>query len=314
MGMKTYTIGELSGLSGLSVRRIRFYSDAGLLPPAARTDANYRIYTDLDAARLDLIRALRDAGVDLKAIGKLLARRLSMAEVLAARLEMLEAEIAAKRRTAAVLRATLRSPEPTDVELRRLWTMTALSNTQMKSRVEQFVETIAGGARIDDPWRAQMVEASTPALPDEPSAAQIEAWNELAAMLADADFAAEMKAEIAKTWDADFDPAAYREAAEVVQARVRAALEVGTDPTSPEGRSIARDWLERSARAMRRQPDGAFLAWHLAQYQKHQGHSARYQALMAVLRGEAPRDERRLDEWSWMNQALAALDSRAPTS
>jgi DNA-binding transcriptional MerR regulator len=37
MNGKVYTIGELSGLSGVSVRRIRFYSDKGLLPPAART-------------------------------------------------------------------------------------------------------------------------------------------------------------------------------------------------------------------------------------------------------------------------------------
>ncbi|MGO4840581.1 MerR family DNA-binding transcriptional regulator, partial [Rhizobiaceae sp. 2RAB30] len=32
-----YTIGELSKLSGVSVRRIRFYADKGLLPPSTRT-------------------------------------------------------------------------------------------------------------------------------------------------------------------------------------------------------------------------------------------------------------------------------------
>ncbi|MRT32363.1 MerR family transcriptional regulator, partial [Xylella fastidiosa subsp. multiplex] len=59
------SIGEIAKLSGVSVRRIRFYSDASLLPPAARSEANYRGYTHDDVARLDLIRSLRDAGIGL---------------------------------------------------------------------------------------------------------------------------------------------------------------------------------------------------------------------------------------------------------
>ena len=47
MNATTYSIGGISALSGISVRRIRFYSDKGLLPPAARTAAGYRIYSKL---------------------------------------------------------------------------------------------------------------------------------------------------------------------------------------------------------------------------------------------------------------------------
>lgn len=43
--MKTaYSIGELARLSGQSVRRIRFYSDKGLLPPMLRSASNYRLF------------------------------------------------------------------------------------------------------------------------------------------------------------------------------------------------------------------------------------------------------------------------------
>jgi hypothetical protein len=38
-----YRIGELARLSGLSVKTIRFYSDRGLVPPAERTGAGYRV-------------------------------------------------------------------------------------------------------------------------------------------------------------------------------------------------------------------------------------------------------------------------------
>ena len=94
MNVKTYAIGELSALSGVPVRRIRFYSDEGLLPPAARTAAAYRVYTGTDLARLDLICALRDAGLSLETIRKVLSRQLSIADVLQMRIGTLEAEIA----------------------------------------------------------------------------------------------------------------------------------------------------------------------------------------------------------------------------
>lgn len=124
MSDRTYTIGEIARLSGLSVRRIRFYSDEGLLPPTARTESGYRVYSDEDVARLDLIGALRAAGVGLEAIGKILKRKLSLSDVLRIRLQALEADIAAKQCTAAVLQTTLRIPDPTEADLRRLWTMT----------------------------------------------------------------------------------------------------------------------------------------------------------------------------------------------
>ncbi|GAA5019578.1 hypothetical protein GCM10025794_06860 [Massilia kyonggiensis] len=126
MGAKTYTIGELARLSGQPVRRIRFYSDEGLLPPAVRTDSNYRLYSEDDLARLDLIGALRDAGVGLDAIGRLLRTHGDVRDVLGARLAILDAEIAAKQRTASVLRATLALPH-LDVDTMRRMTLVELN-------------------------------------------------------------------------------------------------------------------------------------------------------------------------------------------
>lgn len=45
---KLYSIGDLSRRSGLAVRTIRFYSDAGLVPESGRSAAGYRLY-DVDA-------------------------------------------------------------------------------------------------------------------------------------------------------------------------------------------------------------------------------------------------------------------------
>ena len=80
-GDTLYSIGDLARRTELSVRTIRFYSDRGVLPPTSRSPAGYRRY-DLDAlARLDLIRALRDLGVDLATIQRVLDRELSVPEV-----------------------------------------------------------------------------------------------------------------------------------------------------------------------------------------------------------------------------------------
>lgn len=306
MGAKTYTIGDLARLSGQPVRRIRFYSDRGLLPPAARSASNYRVYTDTDIARLDLIHALRAAGIGLDVIERLLARRLSLQDVLRTRLEVLEAEIAAKRRTAAVLRATLRIPNPTDGDLRRIWTMSNLSNGQMKALIERFVDGIAAGTALDGTWRQQVLDMSVPELPEDPTPEQMAAWDELSTLLADPAFLREAQ-EGAKTfWTDALDPAAYQAAAlEVYQAASKGFAD-GLPAQGPEARAIARDWLEGSARAMGRAPDAAFLDWHFGQYEAYAGPLGRYRELLTILRNDSPMAaDRRV--WGWLNEALKSL-------
>lgn len=104
------------------------------------------MYSEASLARLDLIRALRDAGVSLETIRKVLSRRLTLTGVLRMRLGTIEAEIASRRRVAAVLRATLRAPEPTESDLRRLWTMTTLSKAQLREKLEALFHEVAGDA------------------------------------------------------------------------------------------------------------------------------------------------------------------------
>ncbi|WP_379066642.1 MerR family transcriptional regulator [Mesorhizobium sp. UC22_110] len=306
MSEKMHTIGDLSRLSGISVRRIRFYSDKGLLPPATRTFSNYRVYSDADVARLDLIRALREAGISLAAISKILCRRLSLKEVLAMRLDTLETEIASRRRIASVLRTTLRIDQPTETDLRRLWTMTTLSQTQMRSMMERFYDKVAVHADMGEDWKRQMIDASMPELPDDPTARQIDAWNEITAMITDESFLVEMQADTATMWNGEFDPESYAEAANSTLARVRAAIDEGKDPLSPTGAAIAREWLEKSAKAMRREPDRAFLDWHLGQYRKHHARSAHYQEMLAILRGEQA-GQKPGNEWQWINEAMMPL-------
>ena len=67
-GDTLYSIGELARRTGLTVKAIRFYSDRGIVPPTDRSPAGYRRYGIDAVARLDLVRTLRDLGLDLPTI------------------------------------------------------------------------------------------------------------------------------------------------------------------------------------------------------------------------------------------------------
>lgn len=68
-----HNIGEASALSGVSAKMIRHYESIGLIPPPARSFANYRLYRDADVHRLRFIRRARDLGFPMKQIETLLA-------------------------------------------------------------------------------------------------------------------------------------------------------------------------------------------------------------------------------------------------
>ena len=76
-----FSIGQLARRTGIPVRTIRFWSDAGVLPPSGRTESGYRLYDAEDVARLELVRTLRDLGVGLEAVQKLLSRQASVRDV-----------------------------------------------------------------------------------------------------------------------------------------------------------------------------------------------------------------------------------------
>ena len=52
-------IGELAKLTDCAVETIRYYERESLLPEPARSDGNYRVYTQAHAERLTFIRNCR---------------------------------------------------------------------------------------------------------------------------------------------------------------------------------------------------------------------------------------------------------------
>lgn len=65
-------IGELSKATGTNIETIRYYERIGLLPPPARTAANYRSYVEPHRARLGFVRHSRELGFTIEEIRSLL--------------------------------------------------------------------------------------------------------------------------------------------------------------------------------------------------------------------------------------------------
>ena len=92
------TIGELAARSGLSVRTLRFYADAGVLPEAGRSEAGYRLFAADTVARARLVRTLRELGVGLQDVKRVLAAEVSLAEVAMAHASAIDAQAAGQNR------------------------------------------------------------------------------------------------------------------------------------------------------------------------------------------------------------------------
>lgn len=68
-------IGELAKLTDTQVETIRYYEREGLLPAPARSDGNYRLYTQAHMERLSFIRNCRSLDMTLEEIRNLLNLR-----------------------------------------------------------------------------------------------------------------------------------------------------------------------------------------------------------------------------------------------
>jgi DNA-binding transcriptional MerR regulator len=64
-------IGQLAELAGCTVKTVRFYETQGLLPLPARSASGYRLYTQRDLKRLQLIQRAKLIGLSLAKINEL---------------------------------------------------------------------------------------------------------------------------------------------------------------------------------------------------------------------------------------------------
>lgn len=68
-----YSIGRAAQISGVTAKMIRHYESLGLIPKAARTLGDYRVYTAAEVHALRFVRRARGLGFSMEEIGRLLS-------------------------------------------------------------------------------------------------------------------------------------------------------------------------------------------------------------------------------------------------
>lgn len=296
-----YSIGELAQRTGLTVKTIRFYSDRGIVAPTDRSPAGYRLYTIDAAARLDLVRTLRELGLDLPTIRKVMDRELSFPEVAAAHAEALAVQISTLHLRRAVLTAVAKrgsTPEETDI----MHKLAQLSEDERRRLIGDFLDAVFGGLDAA-PVFAGVMRSMTPELPDNPEAEQVQAWMELAEMSQDPDFRASVRrmAEDQAAEQARSDTTGpRRDIAATVHDQAGPALAAGIDPASTQADPIVLALTDHYAQLLGR-PDGIELRRRLATRLEsvNDPRRERYLQLLAVVNGwPAPESLAPVLEWS----------------
>ena len=125
----------------MTVRAVRYYDRLGLLPPSTRTEADQRLYTDADFARLQQILTLKLIGLSLNEIGQLLTTDSSMADLLERQKRVLRAQAAQLMHICETIEqaqaALTTSPQP-DID-QYIEIIRAVTMHEDKTRLVQFL-------------------------------------------------------------------------------------------------------------------------------------------------------------------------------
>ncbi|MEV7952477.1 MerR family transcriptional regulator [Streptomyces sp. NPDC088141] len=306
-GDALHSIGDLARRTGLTVKTVRFYADRGIVPPTDRSPAGYRRYDTQAVARLELVRTLRELGLDLTTIGKVMDRELSLPEVAAAHAEALTALIGTLRTRRAVLTAVARRGS-TPEELDLMHRLAKLSEDQRRNLMGEFLDAAFGGLDADAAFTG-ITRSMTPELPDDAGNEQVEAWIELAELSQDPDFRAVVRrlAGYHAAMRAQGDPTGpRRDPAATVRDHVASALAAGIAPASPWADPVVEAVMARCAHDVGH-PDDTDLRHRLLTVLEtaNDPRRLRYAQLLAVINAWPPPDDP-TPAFTWFTEALRA--------
>lgn len=245
-----YPIGDAARRSGLSVSAVRFYADTGLIAPTGLNGAGHRMYDIHAIARLELVRTLRELDTDLDEIRRLLDGGTTLHDLLTTHLEIVERQERTLRARRAVLR-TLIKQGGTTVQADLMHKLVSMTDEQREQTIDDFWNDIGEGLDVPDGF-VDRLRTMRPVLPADPTAAQLEAWIELADLVTDPAFRHAVRTYLHDTYSA---PEAKAVATEPFQEFIHvtgaplmqellAAYRAGESPRSPRAQQAVTRFMD----------------------------------------------------------------------
>jgi DNA-binding transcriptional MerR regulator len=242
------SIGELARRTGLPVRTIRFWSDAGVLPPATRTQSGRRLYDAACADRAELVATLRELGLGLADVRRVLAGQASIAEVAAGHRDALDAQIRVLQLHRAAMAVVVKR-SASDEEKAMMNKLAEMPAAERRQMIEDFLAEVFQGLE-PSPARAQRWAAAWD-LPDDPSPGQAGAWVELAGLVSDRDFRRRIRQ--VTEYGIQLQASGLEDLADWATQHAVAALLRGCPPDSAEAATVVNRILEPNGWSARRQ-------------------------------------------------------------
>jgi DNA-binding transcriptional MerR regulator len=157
-----------------------------------RSASGYRLYDAACVARVELVRTLRELGLGLDDVCRVLDGRATVAEVAEAHVAALDAQIRSLRVSRAVL-STVSKRGSTTEETALMNRLARLSAAERMRIIDKFKAEVFGGLDIESSLRERIRDLRIE-LPDDPTPGQVDAWIELAELVQDPGFRARMRA------------------------------------------------------------------------------------------------------------------------
>jgi DNA-binding transcriptional MerR regulator len=185
------TIGQLARRTGLTARTLRFWSNEGAIAPVGRTAGGYRLYDAACVARVELVRTLRELGLGLDDVRRVLEGRSTIAEVADTHVAAIDAQIRSLKVSRAVL-STVSKRQSTTEETALMNRLARLSATERMQIIDDFKADVFDRLDIAPKLRDRVRDLRIE-LPDDPTPDQVDAWVELAGLVQDPDFRARLR-------------------------------------------------------------------------------------------------------------------------
>ena len=146
--MSKYTTGEVAALCNVSVRTVQYYDSRDILIPSEFTEGGRRLYSEEDLEKLKVICFLREIGLSINAIGRLLKEHNSkkvVSCILEEQARMLKREISDKSEKLAVVEKLLKSvTDDGEFSLNKISDMASVMDDKKKLRRVRANIIIAG--------------------------------------------------------------------------------------------------------------------------------------------------------------------------
>jgi DNA-binding transcriptional MerR regulator len=138
--------------------------------------------------RLELVATLRDLGLGLADVRRVLDGQASIAEVAAVHLDALDAQIGVLRLHRAVLAVVVKRAAGNE-EMTMMNKLAQMSVAERRQMIDDFLAEVFEGLE-PSPVAAPGLNRwnAAPNLPDDPSPGQVDAWVEIAELVSDPDF------------------------------------------------------------------------------------------------------------------------------